>query len=397
MGKRYILIKYSSIFFFILFSVVIVGCDTSKFIQETKLDIVYKTKLYSRVLESMFIAGNSVFISEQYSDGFCEIDMQTGNILKRVENYSFPGTNPVLINEYLYYLNYVYGNEIAELTKINIKNTDDKKVIKLGINSDYFPRSFNLDGYKNRLYWGTWSGEDKGLAYYDISSDMVHMAYICNEEIMAHFIFEDNIMYVNHFPQEAIDSNVTPTTLVALDISNNYSVLWKVIFDPGMIAMNQTMVMYENKIYISNSASIMCVDKSNGKTIWYFNENRGSDDGITIENGKIYSYCGWNSFESHGDNIICIDAETGKKLWGVLYYDGGTICGTPQVYEKILYVASQASMVLFNAETGDFLGADYNIASGSVFAPSYKYKDTMIINGGDYLWSIKMNAHRWLN
>jgi outer membrane protein assembly factor BamB len=89
--------------------------------------------------------------------------------------------------------------------------------------------------------------------------------------------------------------------------------------------------------------------------------------GVSLYNNKLY-YCTdmgtyWASLlpKGLGNNIICLDAATGKPAWGDLVPDGGSPDTNPVIIKGKAYVLTDQGLRVYNAETGKLIGVDKNI------------------------------------
>jgi outer membrane protein assembly factor BamB len=141
-----------------------------------------------------------------------------------------------------------------------------------------------------------------------------------------------------------------------------------------------------------------CYNKNTGESI-YENEDRDMEHvyevplsaasylkGITLYDNKLYYTNGMHSFaSSHNPNIpkefiknvICVDALTGKLIWGNLVPRGGAIYTFPVVINGKAVIATDNGLRVNNALTGELLGVDKTINNWGDEV-NYAYNDLFI-------------------
>lgn len=132
-------------------------------------------------------------------------------------------------------------------------------------------------------------------------------------------------------------------------------------------------IVAENKVFVTESKNdveehVVALDRNTGREIWrtqwegfvkvpFFANKNGNWIRSTpaYSGGKLY-------VAGMRDHLVCLDAETGKKLWDVDFVqelqspvpDFGFVC-SPLVQGDAVYVQAGASLVKLNKDTGKIL------------------------------------------
>jgi outer membrane protein assembly factor BamB len=137
-----------------------------------------------------------------------------------------------------------------------------------------------------------------------------------------------------------------------------------------------TLVINGDYLHIIDKAP-SCYLKATGETVYEFDDRArdhkkdyylsGSNlhKGTSLYDNKLY-YCS-NMAEALipifglGNNIICLDAATGKQVWGDLVPGGGSLDTFPVIINGKAFVLTDQGLRVYNAQTGKLLGVDKNI------------------------------------
>jgi outer membrane protein assembly factor BamB len=197
--------------------------------------------------------------------------------------------------------------------------------------------------------------------------------YIANEEIDASPVTSGNKVIVN----------TINGTVYCIDYETAL-LLWK--FDgntnggayfgsPSMIDENSVLIAEKN-LYLINALT--------GQLIWEYNSSEINNP-AAISNGKIFVCSGSSSYNS-GDALVCVDAVSGLKVWGINFTGntGGLHRSAPAVANGIVFFQSSLTANNFfavNATTGSII---WTSTIGSFdFCSSPSIADGKVFIGGD--------------
>lgn len=137
-----------------------------------------------------------------------------------------------------------------------------------------------------------------------------------------------------------------------------------------------TQIIYENRVYISASDNLYCLDINTGKEIWKFSTPLGSWT-PTIWDNKIY-------FGTH-KSVTCVDIDTGIRNWE--FQTDNYIQSVPTVDDGLLYIGSEDDhLYCLDPTTGKELWkfkADSSVTSNPLIIG-----DLLVFHSSNYLYCI---------
>jgi outer membrane protein assembly factor BamB len=177
----------------------------------------------------------------------------------------------------------------------------------------------------------------------------------------------------------------TPGTFYAFNASTGGSgtPVWKKTLPNGNIGSSPS-VAYGN-VYVGRADhNVSAWNAKTGAEVWTFKTNYEVYSSPAVYNGTVYFSV---PEDSGGDNIIAVNATTGKKVWDAKhapnydgsYIDAGAVLGSsPAVANGVLYIGGYSGVYAFDANTGaqlrkfhDNVGSSYlstpAVANGLVY------------------------------
>jgi outer membrane protein assembly factor BamB len=377
-------------------------------------NIVWKAEIAGRgsYAENMYADGyayvqeSSFFMRNYGGDPFCrvvKIRLSDGEIMWRTGDIAWECTDNMAKVEGRIYVPvsetgflYVYSDESGEL----------QARVKLG-GDDYNER---YDGVWCRtvassgpyLFWGKGEG---GLMRFD-TRRVDYNRDISEEQIVEpewvfkgpdsqgikNIIEEDGIIYFLT-ANGRYDFNEGYSILCAMN-AETATVLWEKElshidgFNRGLLVINGEYLHVIDK-------APSCYRKDTGEAVYEFDDRKrdpqkdpylsGSSilTGISVYDNKLY-YCTnvgvfFASMFPKGlsNNIICLDAATGKLVWGDLVPEGGSLDTFPIIIKGKAIVLADRGLRVYEAKTGRLIGMDENIWNRGGTA-NYGYEDMFI-------------------
>ena len=152
------------------------------------------------------------------------------------------------------------------------------------------------------------------------------------------------------------------------------------------------MCIADDKLYVIEVGQ-GCYDLKTGETIWEqrqeveeLKDNYGIEAsiysrGITYWEGKLYftNITSWTAASTLGvdekyiNNIECIDANTGKFIWGDMPKDSGSLDTKPHIVNGKCLVVAWDNLRVYDAVNGNLIGVDNSfISCGKELNASYE-------------------------
>jgi outer membrane protein assembly factor BamB len=189
------------------------------------------------------------------------------------------------------------------------------------------------------------------------------------------------------------------------NFEEDYAVLAAMEADTAAILWSRNLSHIEGGIpnsLVINGAYLHIIDKApscylkaTGEAVYEFDDRKrdpqkdyylsGSNflKGISLCDNKLYYCTNLGVYfasllpKGLGNNIICLDAATGKLIWGDLVPDGGSQDTFPVIINGKAFVLTDQGLRVYNAQTGKLIGADKNIWNRSTTV-NYGYQGMFI-------------------
>lgn len=340
--------------------------------------------------------GTKIWETESFKDSPCNSNVPLKVILNGKECLIVSSNE-----QYIYVIDDISGSLLATVKFFNEEKDEDYYRFELGAPSWCY--------YDTCLYWApgrklvrlnlnqlSFSQSSKEAQY--IQPEILWTNQENKERILIWPVIQNGIIYFvtyDDYPE------IGYCILGAYDTVAN-KMKWKRTSDILTGYGFNNMIIAENKLYIIEDAQ-GCYDLETGETIWEQNETEEElrtqisigagcySKGITYNDGKLYFTNGAASSssmvtgiaEKYLKNIQCIDAKTGKYLWGDFPYESASLYTKPVVVNNQCFVRTWDDLRVYNAETGEFLGRDNGILSIGREVP-VSYKNTFIYIQKDY-------------
>ena len=358
------------------------------------------TDLYNRQYENYYYILEYDRSEGEKKSYYTKIDLRDGT---RVWS-----SNPIKENIKNYPLLYSVNNKkyfITEKGKCIIQISDDDTG-ELCATVSFYKTEEERDHYgiainnwlliNGKLYWANcpnFTPYKSGIVSLDISNidfskpadevqyfepEMVWENTVNNQRIFEALIEHNGIIYfITNNMFEKDDCCI----LGAYD-SGSKSLLWqkKSYVLTGLGCNN--LIIAKNKLYVLEEAQ-GCYDLYTGSTVWEHRQTLeemkkevGIDAGmyavgITYYDNKFYFTNSGGSLsssmtgidEQYIKNIQCIDADTGKYIWGDLPKGSASLFTRPVVIDDQCFIITWNDLRVYNAQTGELIGTDSSVTS----------------------------------
>ncbi len=342
------------------------------------------------------------FESGEKGGKISKIDLETGTVVWTTEEglYSID-TYPIKCGNYIFICS-IYNDNKSIYNKIHcfseatgeklatIKLTDSENWEEI---ADIYPYAKQFDSYNDEyIYWinnATYETCEDGIYKLDITKIDFEKDSLEQQIVEPELVFED-IYYSfpaeNENPEEMIyiksntsfGTKLKPAHIYALNMETR-EVEWETVTDK-IQGMNLNPLYYVNdeknglkdRLYCLDQ-QIGCYDAKTGEVIWerfqtdedLQKEHRlggDHDAGVFYSDGRFYytteDTCNTSWYpEKLRNNILCIDAKTGKYLWS--YATDGSLGSRPIVANgKVFVTTYHRGLYVFDAKSGKLLGVD---------------------------------------
>lgn len=366
-------------------------------------DIIWQLELKSCYdSEYALQSGKYYYIAERrkgYEEDYfySKIDLSTGDKIWETKSFNGPpcsfnpplkeiinGTTCLIISgedKYIHIIDDMSGQLLASVKFF--KNNKDESFNTLSFGGPSL--SFN----NNNLYWASGTKiiklnltgvelfEENENEYY-IEPEIVWTNQINNKNILIWPVMYNSILYFVSY------DSYPETGYCVLGAFNTITETIKWVKKSNILTGLgfNNMLVADNKLYVIEDAQ-GCYDLETGETFWEQNEteeelyNKISIGagcycmGITYDNGKLFFTNGAASTssavtgipEEYLKNIQCIDAKTGKYIWGDFPKNSASLFTKPIVVNNQCFVRTWDELRVYNAETGQLIGKDSSITS----------------------------------
>jgi len=147
-------------------------------------------------------------------------------------------------------------------------------------------------------------------------------------------------------------------------------------------------VVWEGKLFIGAADGVYCLDTKDGSQKWKFDVKEGVESSACVANGKVL-------FASKKGNLLCLNAETGEKLW---VYKGKArtpnVKSSPAVAYGVAFCGLGSEIAAVNLETGKKIWTIKKNAPLE-FSSVALTKDTVFVAAGpnwSYLFSYNLET-----
>ena len=191
--------------------------------------------------------------------------------------------------------------------------------------------------------------------------------------------------------------------LCALDVSKEEpEVIWEHQLEYMKGITRNSLILHGDNLYVIDM-QVACFNRHTGEPI--YEHIQTYDDymkevclaastfltGIFYYEDKLYyttqAYYGGGSDygtpEKYNKNILCIDARTGKYVWGDMAKGSGSLGTRPIVYNGKAYVVSDCGLRVYEADTGKLIGVDKTVVNAGD-QPNALYEGKIIFFNNDY-------------
>jgi outer membrane protein assembly factor BamB len=379
-------------------------------------NIVWKTEIAGRgsYAENLYTGGyayiqESSFLMRNYDGGpFCrvvKVRLSDGEVVWRTEDIAWECTDNMAKVEGRIYvpvsetgLLYAYSDESGEL----------QAAVKLG-NTGYEaehngPWSRTVVSSGPYLFWGK-KEIDGGLMRFDtrrvdynrgVSKEQIlEPAWVFNgpeAQGIKNIIEEDGIIYFLT-ANGMYNFNEGYSILCAME-AETAKVIWRKELSHIDGFIPNSLVINGEYLHVIDKAP-SCYRKADGEAVYEFDDRTRDPQkdpylsganllpGISVYDNKLY-YCTnigviFASMYPEGlsNNIICLDAMTGKLVWGDLVPKGGSPETCPVIINGKAFALVDRGLRVYDARTGRLIGMDENIRSRGDTA-NYGYGDMFI-------------------
>jgi outer membrane protein assembly factor BamB len=378
--------------------------------------IVWKTEIAGRgsYAENMYSGGcayiqeSSFFMRNHEGGPFCrvvKVRLADGEVMWRTGDIAWDCTdNMVATGGRLFVpaselgLLYVYSDESGELqATVKLGNTD----YEAKANGSWGRTIVNSGPY---LFWGK-RGIDAGLMRFDTRGidytlDVSEEQIIEPEKVFAvpdisraikNIIEEDGIIYFLT-ANGRYNFNEGYAILCAME-AETAEVVWRKELPHIDGFIPHSLVINGEYLHVIDMAP-SCYRKDTGEAVYEFDDRKRDPQkdpylsgssllaGITIYDNKLYYCTNMGIYfastlpKGLGNNIICLDAMTGKLVWGDLA-GGGSLDTFPVIIKGKAFVLADRGLRVYDARTGRLIGMDENIWNRGSTA-NYGYGDMFI-------------------
>lgn len=183
------------------------------------------------------------------------------------------------------------------------------------------------------------------------------------------------------------------------------NIVWNTKFDGNFgVTMGwdySCPIIYDNKLYVTTTGSLYCIDANTGENLWHYTPY---DNALPIRtspavmNDHVYLSI---SRINNGSEVVCLNASYGFEVWS--YPTGGVwMDSSPIVSEDRLFVGSDTQKIFcLNANNGDFLWSNDTggnivlaptVANGHVYVVSKRCAGGRLLcfnaSSGENIWGI---------
>jgi|GEM_PF-5165141 len=131
--------------------------------------------------------------------------------------------------------------------------------------------------------------------------------------------------------------------------------IWEQNVDDACCDAKNAPIILDNKLFFNSKNFFLCFDSKTGEKKWeqkVFGDCCFNHRSHALSNGKVYLIS--NNFDEFKGIILCLDFNTGKKLWGKQFDD--TPLDLPIVFDGRMYVTSGSyGLLSLNADNGSNL------------------------------------------
>lgn len=170
----------------------------------------------------------------------------------------------------------------------------------------------------------------------------------------------------------------------------------------GSVHVDGSPAVYENRVYFGSGygrQSVYCVNLGDGSEIWTTDTKFPAWGAAAASEGKIYMGTGTGNFatsvEEPTGSVLCLDAETGGKLWE--FEVDGTVLGAVALDNDRAYFGSRDSNIYcIDASSGEEIWT-FATDAAIVSSPAV-LKDKVYIGSGDgkvYCLDIEDGIENW--
>lgn len=341
------------------------------------------------------------FESGEKGGKISKIDLENGTVVWTTEEglYSID-TYPIKCRNYIFICS-IYNDNKSIYNKIHcfseatgeklatIKLTDSENWEEI---ADIYPTLQQFDSYNDEyIYWiNNASNKTCNNGIYKIDINKINFSNNPTEEqiIEAEYIFDKkcfdslndeksgNIVYAKTY--SSFGNHIKPIYFYALNMETN-ELLWEYETDKinginlnSLYYVNDSESGLKDRLYCFDR-QIGCYDAKTGEVIWerfqtdedLQKEHRlggDHDAGVFYSDGRFYytteDTCNTSWYpEKLRNNILCIDAKTGKYLWS--YATDGSLGSRPIVANgKVFVTTYHRGLYVFDAKSGKLLGVD---------------------------------------
>ncbi len=358
------------------------------------------TDLYNKQYDNYYYILEYDRTGAEKKNYYTKIDLKDGKRVwstESIEEYrkSFPvlfskGEKAYLVSAIKKSIIHFYDDDTGELcaTACFYKNNEEKDHYQIAMDTWLL-----IDG---KLYWANcpnFTQERYGIVSLDISNidfskpvdevqyfepKMVWENTENSQKIFEALIEHNGIIYfVTHNQFEKDDHCI----LGAYDTGSE-SLIWQkksyILTGHGC----NNMIIAKNRLYVLEEAQ-GCYDLYTGSTVWEHRQTLeemkkevGIDAGmyavgITYYDNKFYFTNSGGSLsssmtgidEQYIKNIQCIDADTGKYVWGDLPKGSASLFTRPVVIDDQCFIITWNDLRVYNAQTGELIGTDSSVTS----------------------------------
>lgn len=396
----------------------LLGNDEKSYPVDISLPFSWKLDIGGEGAVETLVIDNIGYRLENDTSGLVAFSLDTGEIKWRIEVESDFDNNPLFVDGYLA----LFTFKGTHLLLIDPENGEIKKRIHLTLDGEIYYTQTDINQFKptwihimsnnTSIYWGTAFGitaDDKllGLATLDVTDiteideesspneyiGIVNIIYendLSIDETVSNKVYiENDIVYFGSYPKDWEDYSVP--RFRSLDLITG-EILWettpKILFGGRSFVFNN----YGNNFFLSDPRGFGLLDKQTGELYYEKSPGSGNTSGGFIVNNLFYSSN--DSSNSSGidlDNILCVDMDTGEKVWSYMSANG-SLGSRPVVYYGLLFVACQVDLKIFDAITGELLCINDQIFGGhNQMNRQFIYKDKyMILDGESRIFCIDL-------